>query len=180
MISFYKLGCHINSSSIFNENSLSFIRDPCWSSEFQFLNKEPVEIELSNNIIHNWPDFIFDGVVPLISERLKDVFDEHGIDYLFFKKVLLKQSHRGVKELYWLALPARINCLNESESVFDDGCAEEKVVINPTKIGRYDIFKISSIKNPDIYVSEFLYRVLSKLKNDDVIDGSIEFVKCSI
>ena len=110
-------------------------------------------------------DFIYDRGIPLVSEKVKDFFDEYGIDYLFYKKIILKKTTVGIEEPYWLALPPRIDCLNFEESEIDTFLnSADEIVINENKIGRYEIFKLGKVTNLEIVVTENLAKKLKEKK----------------
>ena len=137
----------------------------CQMSEFQFLNSDPITVEVDEDSGRVFQDFIYDKGVPLISDSLKDFFDAFGVDYLFYKNVILTKQKIGIEELYWLALPQRINCLNRDESDIDEvlNYADE-IVINEDKVGRYDIFKLAGVTNLEIIISEQLAEALKAQK----------------
>ena len=137
----------------------------CLKSEFQFIDKNPVSIELSAEGGNVFPDFIYQNQIPLISDRLKNFFDSLKIDYLFYKKVNLTKEQLGIEEPYWLALPQRIDCLDRNKSEIDDFFNEaEKIVVNDNQVGRFEIFKLSGVINSEIIISERIANLLEKEK----------------
>lgn len=137
----------------------------CAASEFQFFDKQPLYLEIDPSSGGECQDFIYENGVPLASDRLKEFFDAFGIDYLFYKRVILKISERGFEEPYWLALPPRIDCLNFEKSEIDEVVnAADEIVINSNRIGRYDIFKLLYVSNLEIILTEDLADAL-KAKN---------------
>lgn len=139
----------------------------CQMSEFQFLDSKPCTIEVDMESGSIFQDFIYEQGVPLISDKMKDCFDELGIDYLLYKKVILTKNVLGVEEIYWLALPPRIYCLNREKSEIDEilNVADE-IVINDNKVGRYDIFKLAGVGNIEIIVTK---KLADKLKEEQLI-----------
>lgn len=157
------------------ETNLNLLQASCQASEFQFIDTSIFELELSNNYIDEWPDFIYENGIPLISENFKEkIFDKYRIDYIFYKKILLTQTSKGIKELYWLALPIRINCLDKNKSIFNNYFAE-KLCINPAKIGIFEIFKIQDCNNIDIIITDSLKNNIKKLIDERELDNSILF-----
>lgn len=144
-------------------SALEAIRDACAGSELQYLDHNPISAEIDESSGPVCQDFIYEHGIPLVSERLKDFFDSWGIDYLFYKKVVLKRSETGMAEPYWLALPSRIDCLDMEEITVDDlfGTAEPLRII-PRNIGRYQIFKLAGVTNLEIIVTEELAQALEK------------------
>lgn len=137
----------------------------CQMSEFQFLNTAPIKVEVDEDSGKVFQDFIYDNGVPIISDSLKFFLEKFGVDYLFYKKMILTKQKLGIEEQYWLALPQRINCLNRDESDIDDvlNYADE-IVINEDKVGRYDIFKLAGVTNLEIIISEQLAEALKAKK----------------
>lgn len=141
------------------------IEKPCQLSEFQFLDKKPIHIEADEDSGRIFQDFMYDKGVPVISDRMKDCLDSLFVDYLFFKKILITKKKLGMEEVYWLALPPRINCLNREESEIDEMLnVAEKIVINEGKVGRYEIFKLGGVGNLDIIISDNVANVLKEKK----------------
>lgn len=146
----------------------------CQMSEFQFLDSKPLSIEVDDDSGKLFQDFIYDKGVPLISDRMKDCFDELNIDYLLYKKIILTKSKFGVEEIYWLALPPRINCLNRDKSEIDDELnVADEIVINDDKVGRYDIFKLAGVGNLEIIITE---KLADRLKVEKFIGLHINII----
>lgn len=139
----------------------------CQLSEFQFFDTKPVKIEVDEQRGRIFQDFLYDKGVPIVSDRMKECLESLGVDYLFYKKVLLTKSEVGIEEIYWLALPPRINCLNREESKIDKilNVADE-IVINEDKVGRYEVFKLAGVGNLEIVLSE---KVANTLINEKFI-----------
>lgn len=137
----------------------------CQMSEFQFINKSPITVEVDKDSGKIFQDFIYDKGVPIISDSLKEFLAEAGVDYLFFKKVVLTKAQLGIEEVYWLALPQRINCLNRDESDIDEELNfADEIVINEDKVGRYEAFKLAGVTNLDIIISQNLAEALKQKK----------------
>ena len=85
----------------------------CQMSEFQFLTTKAVTIEVDEDSGRIFQDFIYDNGVPVMSDRMKEYMDKLEVDYLFYKKLILTKKELGIEEVYWLALPQRIKCLNK-------------------------------------------------------------------
>ena len=145
----------------------------CANSEFQYLDHDDLEIEIDDASGMEFPDFLLNYSIPLISDRFKKLLDLSQVDNLFYKRVVLTARDLGIKEYYWLALPPRINCLNWQRSqleVEDNPYVPEQelmrratnIVVNSPAVGNYQIFKISFVENQDIIITEALYRVLAK------------------
>ena len=143
----------------------------CVNSEFQFLDRKPLDVEISQAGGNYFPDFILYRSIPLVSQGIRRVFDKFKIDYVFFKPIRLTCAEFGLAENYWLALPPRINCLNLTESVVEVEennfllpcelmCTAKKISVAPSKIGRYEIFKLAGVVNQEILVTQNLKEAL--------------------
>lgn len=146
--------------------ALDCFAEACCASEFQFLDREPISIEVSPDSGNICQDLIVENHVPLISERMKSIFDERGVDNLFYKKVILTKEDIGMKEIYWLALPPRIKCLNRRRSEFEgedeSHSRAKKIVISTRRVGNYKIFKLDTMRNSEIIITEDLADELKK------------------
>lgn len=147
------------------------------NSEFQFLDRKEVSVELEECYGSDFPDLIMaEDYVPMISSKLKQFFDLWGIDNLFYKKIKLKMTDYDIEEHYWLALPPRIDCLDPERS-FDkklEICT--KIVIIPNKVGNFDIFKLKD-GNDEIIITERLKNLIEQESNSQNIQG-ITIKKC--
>ena len=112
-------------------------------SEFQFLNHREIVVELEDTYGTDFPDLIMaENYVPFVSTKLKQLFDTWGIDNLYYKKIVLNLSGYDISEVYWLALPPRIDCLDPEKSFDKELEICNKIIILPDKVGNYDIFKL--------------------------------------
>lgn len=138
-------------------------------SAFQFVERDLQELLLDDRSGQQLPDLICDphNNVPLISDKLKRVFDEYDIRYLFYQRIKLVRKKDGLSERYWLAIPPRIDCLQ-----LDDSCVDTlwnkatKITIDSEKTGNFDIFKISGVSNQEIIITEQLKNAIEKAKAD--------------
>ncbi len=157
----------------------------CIWSEFQFLDHESITVNLDENGGDIFPDFILHrGFIPLISQKFRDVFDTLGVDNLFYKQIWLDFEAIGWHQEYWLALPPRIECIDEARSVIREAPEAESVVgtdwpagdsvdvleivILPEAVGHYKIFKLPKrCVNQDIIVTEEVKMAIehARLKN---------------
>lgn len=144
----------------------------CLMSEFQFLDHSRLTVEADENGGITFVDFIQAGeagCIPLISDRFYQILKNAGVDYLFYKPVDITISELGYCEHYWLALPPRIYCLNESQSTFREKQQYprelrkvENIVISERNIGRYQIFQLAGTVNEEIIVKEELKTIVEK------------------
>lgn len=133
---------------------------PCADSEFQFLDRKPLRIELEPTVETSGiiiPDFIYERGIPLISDRFKDLLEGADVDNLFVKKIILSKSNVGWEEIFWLALPPRIDCLDLDQCEISPMLRRaQRLSIKPDRIGRYKMFKAAFVSNVDIILTEDL------------------------
>lgn len=154
----------------------NILKTACMTSEFQYITNDIIKLNSTENSGKIFPDFIYNPsvAVPIVSEKLKMLFDSFGIDNLLYRKILLNSKPTGLEKLYFLALPPRINCLDIENTSVDQYIGDvDNLKIDDYKIGYYDIFKISGITNNEIIISAKLFSYLSE-KSDLV---SIYFKK---
>ena len=134
-------------------------------SEFQYIDKAPINIVVSENGGIEFPDFIDEYNFPLFSNKLKQTLDNFNIENIFYKPVYLIDELIEQKKLYWLAIPDRIDCLNKEKCKYDTDLDFEvitKIAIFPHKVGNYEIFKIKDINDDDFIITEKLKLELQK------------------
>lgn len=139
----------------------------CRSSNYQFIDPNISELYASPESGDILPDFICDGHndVPLISERMKAVFDSLKIRFIFYQRIRIVRRSDGLSENYWLAVPPRIDCLDKDKSKIKEIINKvDKMVIDQDKVGNCEIFKISGVKNNEIIISSKLKNALEKQK----------------
>ena len=142
------------------------LKSACCNSQFQYVDKNLKLLKLSEESGNELPDFIYDELneVPLISCRLKRLFDELDIRSLFYQRLRLESKANHISESYWLAIPMKIDCLDYDASDIDEIINEDgkilkeasKIVINPENVGNYEIFKLANVVNSQIIVTENL------------------------
>lgn len=161
----------------------SGIKIPCIKSEFQFLDRTPLEITISDEGGLEIPDVIYQDGMWLISTQLKECLERFGCDYVFYKQVKILSDKFGIHETFWIIVPPRIDCLDLDDSIikekqwdFEDGLVPsfecEKIKIMVKNLGNYAIFKILGILDNNIYVTEELFQAIHSLH----LEG-IEFIK---
>lgn len=141
----------------------------CRSSNYQFIDPNISELYASPESGDILPDFICDGHndVPLISERMKAVFDSLKIRFIFYQRIRIVRRSDGLSENYWLAVPPRIDCLDldiEKSRIDKMRNIAIQMVIDQDKVGNCEIFKISGVKNNEIIISSKLKNALEKQK----------------
>lgn len=145
----------------------------CATSEFQYLDHEPINVELDPDGGTEFPDFIvYLKRVPLVSEKLRQALDIFGINNLFYKPVNLVCKELGLMEPYWLALPPRIDCLDWEKCTIKETDPAHlpfwakvwdvtDIVIDDEKIGHYRMFKLPpNTGNLEIVVTDSLRQAL--------------------
>lgn len=154
---------------------LDCLKWPCRKSAFQLLDNDPLAVEISEGGGTEFPDFILHlGVIPLVSERLKQVFLALELNNLLYKPIDLVCSYLGLCERYWLALPPRIDCLDWRACVLEEDSDPtcgfwarlhrvRKIVIDDSKVGHYRIFKLPvQVLNQEIIVTRDVKIALEK------------------
>lgn len=165
MADFFNLTAEKNENYIRITNELDDIKDFCRDSEFQFFTREERTVELEGTTGNEWPDFMYEKEIPLVSKRFKEfLLEENDIDYLFYKKMILKKSTGEEKE-YWLALPPRISSFNPYKSEIDKKANRViHFIMNSQNYCRYEIFKCANVVNEEIAVIDSL---AEKIKAQD-------------
>lgn len=136
------------------------IKRGCMNSEFQFLDHKEISVELDLEYGVEFPDLIMaEQYIPLISDKMRERFDYWGIDNLFYKRINLKISELEIEEIYWLALPPRIDCLDPEEAFDREFQVCVKIAIIGNRVGNYDIFKLQG-GNDEIILTQRLKELL--------------------
>ena len=147
------------------------LKKACCHSDFQYVDKNLSVLKLAEESGSEFPDFIYDefNEVPLISCRLKTLFDGLDIRNLFYQRIKVERKSDHISENYWLAIPLRIDCLDYENSEIDDLMNEASlIVINPDNVGNYEIFKLANVFNSQIIVTE---RLKNKVEEEGFLEG---------
>ena len=152
--------------------AINRLRRGCRFSEFQYLDRKPLDVEISDDSGDEFPDFILQGIIPLVSTGIKRVLENFGVDSVFFKPLRLTRSELGIAEDYFLALPPRIDCLDERSVIVNKHA--KKIFVDDDKIGRYDIFKLSGVDNQEIIVTEKLKDALAAKSFENLFFSELE------
>lgn len=170
MSQFYTLESGIalrNYMSIDMDSIDSEFRTACYNSEFQHICPDESKIiYLSKESDYYCADFMYDysNCIPLVSDRLKNLFDDFDIDNIIYQRIILKHPLTRSEYEFWLALPSRIDCLDFEKSEFSQITgAVKKIVVSEKKTGRYKIFKMSGLNGRRSAGGEII--VTEKLKN---------------
>ncbi len=169
--------------------SLLACKKGCRRSEYQFLNRQPLEVEISDDGGTDVPDLLIaEECIPIISERFRQTLEKFGVDNIFYKRIYLTSVLLGMREPCWLAVPPRICCLDKRKSVIevenneffeDDELIKTvtKIVIDFESIGYFNIFKLPfEYDNQEIIVSESLKNTLEKQQLRNVYFSEIKGV----
>lgn len=148
-----------------------FFRDEIWH-----IDKGREVISISENGGINIPDIISCEDMILISNKLKKFLIKEGIDYIFYKEVLISDEVIGLEEIFWLVSIPRIDCIDFERSIIEDKDEYDykdgivpfynitQPVIVPENCGRYEIFRILGATSNTIYVFDRLYERLKSEK----------------
>ena len=153
-----------------NDNLISmkthFIRDELW-----YLDHDREVIPLDDGGLEI-PDIISCQEMIFISDKLKRFLINNGIDYIFYKEILVSDDVFGIEELFWLISVPRIDCIDFERSTITDkeeydynnGIVpfyniEDPVIISEC-CGRYEIFRILGSTSNMVYVKGKLYQKL--------------------
>lgn len=143
------------------------------NSEFQYLNHDPIEIEVPLDYGTVFPDYIVaDGYAPFISDRLRRLFERQGVQNLFYKKTRLVMKDFDIEELYWFSLPPQINCV-DPECVDPDLGIALNIRILADRVGNYQIFKLAGVGNQDVVVTRRLQQAIQ----DETEQGRLKGIK---
>lgn len=134
-----------------------------YASWFQFLDEKPIEIKISEKGGMEYPDYLIQESIPLISEKIKSILDELKIKYLFFKPIYLVDDDEETKIKYYLMVPSRIDCLDYEMSDYDeDSEFSEKIKIDELQVGDAEIFKLKGLGNNEIILTEKVWKALNE------------------
>jgi hypothetical protein len=112
--------------------------------EYQNISKEYEEVE----IISGMAD-ISTYKYPIISEKLKSIFDLYEFGGVFYKMLVMKEQN-GKEYVYYLTLPKKLDCLNYEQSKLEkveDLRINNGFYVKEKPVGKMKIFRISGITN---------------------------------
>lgn len=149
------------------------------ASDLQLIDSSAISLEISSDGGILLPEFINCEGIPLLSNKLKRLFDDLGIDYVFWKKTEIKSDLLGIYETYWILIPPRIDCIDfqNSELIADFDVNNvtylpiynvKKLSIDPERVGRFEVFKILGINDNNIFISEKLKIILESHQIDGI------------
>ncbi len=142
------------------EKDLShYFRDERW-----YLSAESETIEIDEGGVEI-PDILSKQGMIFFSDRLKKIFEKIGVDYIFYKPIIISDEILGIKEYFWLTSIPRIDCIdfekseieNKDEYDYNDGIVPFYNIANPIIIseccGRYEIFRLLGSSCNRIFVT---------------------------
>lgn len=162
-----------------NKLSSHFRRDERW-----YLDNASEIISLDENGGLRIPDVIFHRDLLLFSNSLKIFLDKQGIDYIFYKRVVVSDEVIGIEEIFWLVSVPRIDCIDFERTVIENkddydysfGIVPfydiDNPIIVPSQCGRYEMFRILGSVSELVYCTKDL---VNKLKEEH-FDG-IDFTE---
>lgn len=154
------------------DSDFSEFGEACRKSEPQFLTKDRLSVGTLDSGGLEFPDLIVLEDVYLLSDAVIEQVKDEIEDYVFLKPVEIRCDLIGKKELYWLTVPPKIDCLDLDKSRIDYDwdfglgilpiLHSEKTVIDEKLTGRYGMFKALGIDDNNIYVTE---RIRDKMQS---------------
>ena len=147
----------------------------CYSSFFQHIDPyTTLKLGVTPESPEKYSDFMYMKGIPLVSDYIRNLFYDSGIDNLLYKQIILEHPVSLNCHECWLALPPLIDCLDYEKSVFMpyDSDMVESIVIDRRKTGRYDIFKIAdstgrTASTDTIVMTEKQYRYIKETSERD-------------
>lgn len=126
------------------------IIESCNRSEFQFLSKEELRWNISNNMDFLFEEFYYvNEKVPVFGRQVwETITSSLDTDGIFSIPVVI--NFCGEHHFYNIAIPPRINCLDKYG----------KIILK--NVGRYQMFKSKQMNDSNIYVTEKLVEQLRK------------------
>lgn len=114
------------------------------------LDDLPAQVYITQKDHQEYVDLIANPL-PLISDKLKQLFQKFDPD-IFFKPVILADQKKMRQNLYWLMVPQNCDCLS-SNSEFHKNLTLKRLIIDPQKARGKWIFKIAGIMEAYIFVN---------------------------
>ena len=174
MFKFYRMAAQTNLENLVKpgEEILS-LADACRTSSFQFMDHTPMTVAIAPDSGYDFPDFLYNDGIPLISPAFKRILDREGVDNLFYKPVYLEDTPVGKREPYILALPPRILAVRQKymrpmdeddefagKELAKDECGIAHYKVNVSAVGNYRIFKLADVWDTDIIVTHELMKAI--------------------
>ena len=141
------------------------ISHACVNSEFNLINKETVKIKASESGGTVFPDFYYDGTVPLFSEEFYENIKNSIQKNIFIKDVVISSAVSEKNKFYKIVLPLRIDCFDKKHSEYSEisGLYNPiKIVIDEKRTGNFSFFKLKNVLDNNIYIKEDLKEEIEK------------------
>lgn len=119
-------------------------------SDIEAFDNMPVQLSIKEKEENEYIDFI-EKPVPIISDKMKQVFEMYQKD-IFFKPLVLTDINKMKQDLYWLTIPQKVKCLSEKSEFKRDGSLH-RLVIDSKKASPYRVFKIDGILEDFIIIN---------------------------
>ena len=137
------------------------LQEGCFNSEFQFLDHQDYRTTINKDGGSIFPDFLNFDNVPLASLTLYHLLvNELKIDNLFQKKIILTAPKAGLYQEYQLLLPPQISCHYQNR--------QGHVLIDPKRVGNYQIFKLDDDEIKDLIVTEKVKTKVSRARLENI------------
>ncbi len=162
------------------EGDFSLLSQACTRGELQFMDKKRMQAKVSLEGGLEIPDVLVNGNLVFISRKCKQIFDKQGIDYLFYKEILVVGEEFSIHETFYLLVVPKVDCISLDSLPakgelwdYHDGLMplidssyydfkENYFTLDKSQLGRYEIFRIFGLLDDSIYVTDKLKNLLDK------------------
>lgn len=154
------------------------LSEACTRGELQFIDKKRMKVSVSLAGGLEIPDILMSESLICISKKCKETLDKNGIDYLFYKEILVESAEFSIHETFYLLIVPKIDCISldsipETDQLWDyhDGFMPmidstvyhgegDFFAIDNERLGRYELFRIFGLQDDSIYVTDKVKMVL--------------------
>lgn len=130
-------------------------------NKIQFIDKTPIEIEVSEDGGIEYPDCLT-RPFPLFSDKLKGILELNDVNNIFYKPIYLIDTLLEEKHLYWIAVIPEIECFIDDQNYIEE------------KLGNFKIFRDKKQSDLSIYVTEKLKNIIEKENLEGIYFYNIE------
>ncbi|HOV26146.1 MAG TPA: hypothetical protein PK566_07300 [Pseudobacteroides sp.] len=140
-------------------------RRALYFGEMQYIDlRQEVLVLVKRN--EELPD-IYNYDLPLISHRMKEVFDDIGVDNVYYKPILLVENKDSYFE-YYIPFVRVIDCVKWEKSEYREKTGGLKDIegafeIDDQKVGNYKIFKIEDALSEIWVINQELKEALENM-----------------
>lgn len=141
------------------------IAHACVNSEFNLINKETIKVKASESGGTVFPDFYYDGTVPLFSEEFYEKIEKSIQKNIFVKNIVVSSATSDKNKFYKIVLPLRIDCFDKNNSEYSEISGlynPTKIVIDEKRTGNFSFFKLKNVLDNNIYIKEDLKEEIEK------------------